>query len=414
MRRHFKLGCFLALLISPTTSTQQVFDTRTMSSQNHLESAAITLHKSWQVLGPFPAGMRELPFGGFPPTVVASYEELLSPTSDPTRYFSAYGPSNATTALQTFEAQVQTNDDNHIKQSLTVEYPNVDWPWVRKSAGWSSLQWQMIAATDLEVANNSTALAITMDKTAEFAVVPRSSFPGNATMQDGQSGKDAIEWHTGDWYSYIAAFSKEDTIAPELPISQHVIHLDQGSYKLLVRSQYEIRIFGDPRNNGGAESPKMTVGIDVAARSLQDVGQQDLIEAHTDPHHSNVPHVVGGWVAGWGLSFALRNIDPAKTYIARSVDVVEPASMKAKLREKWRIAPGQTITIPVQLNQTSSLDPTSTSLDLTVRIGTASDPDKAVITKIVRIPLIHKPAFWDASRDDQDHNAYTYSYLADD
>ncbi|TKY87280.1 hypothetical protein EX895_003957 [Sporisorium graminicola] len=414
MHRHFKSGYFLTLLISSTISTQQVFRADTMSATHRLDPTAVTLDTTWQVLGPFPGGMRELPFGGFPPSVAASYKELLDPTSGAERYFSAYGPSNATTTAQTFESQVQIDEANHIKQSLTVEYPSVDWPWVRKSAGWSSLQWQMVAATDLEIANNFTALAITMDKTAEFAVVPKSPPSDKATTQDRQGSNDAIEWHTGDWYSYIASFSREDTTAPELSISQHLIHLDQGSYKLLVRSQYEIRIFGDPRNDGGKESPKMTIGIDVTARSLQDVPQQDLIEIHTDPHHSNVPHVVGGWVAGWGLSLALRNIDPLETYVADSVDVVASTSLRAELRAKWRIAPGQTIVLPIKLNQTSPLDPTLNNIELTVHLRPVSDSAKAPITKSVRVPLIRKPAFWDASSSDQDHNAYMYSYLADD
>ncbi|CBQ72100.1 conserved hypothetical protein [Sporisorium reilianum SRZ2] len=406
MRKRVNFGYLLSLLVSSTISTQQVFHTETMSAAN-----AVTLDKSWHVLGPFPGGMRELPFGGFPPCIAASYEQLLSPTASAEQFFSAYGPSNGTTALQTFEAQVQTSDPNRIKHSLTVEYPTVDWAWVRKSAGWSSLQWQMIAATDLEIANNDTALAITLDKTAEFAIVPESSFPPNTT---GQGSNDAIEWHTGDWYSYISAFAHEDTIPPALPISHHLLHLDRGSYKLLVRSQYEIRIFGDPRNNGGVESPKMIIGIDVAARSLQGVGQQDRIEVHTDPQHSNVPHVVGGWVAGWGMSFALRNVDPVETYLVDSVDAVGSAPLTAEIRGEWRIAPGQTIMVPVRLNQTSALDSTLANIDLTVNLSTASDTAKATISKSVRIPLIHKPAFWNTSSNEQDHNAFMYSYLADD
>ena len=420
MRTRSKLVYVIALLVSPTVSTQQVFDATAINASSPLAPAAITLNKSWQVLGPFPGGMRELPFGSFPPSVATTYAALLHPLSASRRHYSVYGPTNATTTLKTFEASVQVSESDRIKQSLTVEYPNVDWPWIRKSAGWSSLQWQMIAATNLDVADNNTALAITMDKAAEFAVVSKSSSFANASLHDELDDEVAIEWHTGDWYSYIAAFSKEDASSSQLATSQHLLHVDQGSYTLFFRSQYEIRIFGDPRNNGGEESPKITIGIDVAARSLQGVEKAALVEVHTDPHHSNVPHVVGGWIAGWGLSFAVRNVDLNDTYLLHSIDVaksvsqVHQSSVMVELGAQLTVAPGQTISVPVKLRQTSPLDSTQTNLDLILHLSTASNPTNASIEKTVQIPLIRKPAFWNASSSDDDHNAYMYSYLAGD
>ncbi|SPO23397.1 uncharacterized protein UTRI_02075 [Ustilago trichophora] len=410
LRNSFSLGSLMALLVTATVSTQQVFQSEPRTTLPSLD-AAVSLDKRWRILGPFPAGMRELPFGGFPPLVASSYAQLLDPTLDQTRHFSTYGPTNATTTLQSFDAQVQTSEPSRIKQLLTVEYSNVDWPWVRKSAGWSSLQWQMVAATDLTIGQNRTALAITMDKTAEFAIVPEAGFSGNSTHQM------AIEWHTGDWYSYIAAFSAEADNAPELPISHHLLHLDQGAYKLLVRSMYEIRIFGDPRNNGGAESPKMTISIDIAVRGLQDIAKEETVGIHTDPHHSNVPHVVGGWVAGWGLSFAVRNMDPNNIYTLRGVDMTPNtfhSPLHAELGHELRVAPRQTVVVPVKLTQSSALTTNTTFLDLSLRLDVASNSDEAIFTKAVRIPLIHKPAFWEASSNDDDHNAYMYSYLASD
>ncbi|GAC92715.1 hypothetical protein PHSY_000270 [Pseudozyma hubeiensis SY62] len=358
--------------------------------------------------------MRELPFGGFPASATAFYPGLLNTNFGSNRHFSTYGPTNATTLLQSFEASVQSQSSERVRHSLTVEYPNVDWPWVRKSAGWSSLQWQMIAATDLDIEQNSTALAITMDKTAEFAMVRKDSFSVNATVPG------AIEWHTGDWYSYIAAFAKEDEPLVGLPISHHLVHLDRGLYKLLVRSQYEIRIFGDPRNSGGAESPKMTIGIDIAARGLQNAKQQDMVEAHTDPHHSNVPHIVGGWMAGWGLSFGIRSISPNETYILHSVNLSDDSpdavrtGLKAELGSTLTMSPSQTVAVPVRISQTAPIDSSLSSLVLNVSLTTISAPAEVKLTKSVRIPLVHKMAFWQAASDEQDHHAYMFSYLADD
>jgi len=418
-RHRFRLTSLIALLVTSTVSTQHVFQSEMASSGTTAAPAGntmLSLNTTWQVLGPFPAGMRELPFGGFPPSVSASYAELLDPIADQRRLFSTYGPINGTTARQTFAAQVQRQEPAHVQHSLTVEYPDVDWPWVRKSAGWSSLQWQMVAVTDLFIGSDETAVAITMDKTAEFAIVPQSDFKSNATMLDDTA---TIDWYTGDWYSYIPAFSKEDVVAPELPISHHLLHLDKGAYKLLVRSMYEIRIFGDP-DNGGSENPKMTLGIDIAARVLDNIAPAELIEVHIDPHHSNVPHVVGGNVAGWGLSFAVRNVSPNDTYTLQDVDIADPMTgtasppLKAELGLALSVAPLQTVLVPVKITQDFALDATTSYIDLALRLRSASDPSGTTITKPVRIPIIHKPAFWEASSSDDDHNAYMYSYLAPD
>ncbi|KAJ9478048.1 hypothetical protein PHBOTO_001615 [Pseudozyma hubeiensis] len=410
MKNVFKVGGAVALLVAFAASTQQVFQSASVADA----PTSFTLDRTWQVLGPFPGGMRELPFGGFPASATAFYPDLLNTDSGSNIHFSTYGPTNATTSLQSFKASVQSQSSERVKHSLTVEYPNVDWPWVRKSAGWSSLQWQMIAATDLEIEQNSTALAITLDKTAEFAIVPRESFLVDVTLPG------AIEWHTGDWYSYIAAFAKEDDPLSELPISHHLVHPDRGPCKLLVRSQYEIRIFGDPRNSGEAESPKMTIGIDIAARGLQNAKQENMIEAYTDPQHSNVPHIVGGWMAGWGLSFGIRNISPNETYILHSVNLSDDspeavrAGFTAELGSTLRIAPSQVVVVPVRISQTAPIGSSVTTLDLDVSLTTVDAPDRVIVTKIVRIPLVHKTAFWESPTDDQDHHAYMYSYLADD
>ncbi|SNX82974.1 uncharacterized protein MEPE_01680 [Melanopsichium pennsylvanicum] len=411
-RKRFMLGSLMALLVTFAISTQQVLQSQYSVDILPSTDALIALGTTWQVLGPFPAGMRELPFGGFPASVSSHYAQLLDPAITQNHY-SNYGPINGTTTLKTLLAEVQTQDPTHVRQSLTVEYDDVDWPWIRKSAGWSSLQWQMLAVTDLDIGQNETALAITMDKTAEFALIPITDFSASAT-------EPVIEWHTGDWYSYIDAFSKQGDTAPELPISHHLIHLDEGQYKLLVRSMYEIRIFGDPKNNNNKESPRITIGIDVAVRELTGVAQTELIEVHTDPHHSNVPHVVGGWIAGWGLSFSIRNLDPAKTHIVKGVGILETApdavklALSAKLGHELRIAPGQTVIVPLMLDQGAEIDTTLSHIDFSVNLSTASDTTAATITKFVSIPLVHKPAFWKSTSSDDDHNAYIYSYLAPD
>ncbi|GAK63729.1 uncharacterized protein PAN0_003c1937 [Moesziomyces antarcticus] len=412
------LGLVTALLVTYTVSTQHVFQQEPQAPAfDSAGKPALQLDTTWQVLGPFPAGMRELPFGGFPASPAPSMADLLLQNAGQDRYFTPYGTANATSTSRTFSAQVQAQDVRRVRHTLTIEYPDADWAWLRKSAGWSALQWQMIASTTLEIGQNNTAVAVTMDKTAEFAIVPMEASGGNSAQAKRELDRQPLEWHTGDWYSYIAAFSKEDAASDRLPISHHLLHLDQGSYTLLVRSMYEIRIFGDPRNNGGQESPRMVLGIDLAARALDDVTSDEVVEIHTDPHHSNVPHVVGGWLAGWGLSFGVRNLHPTEVYTLESIDVqtsfsgVEQPPIAVKLGIPLTLSPSQTLVVPIKLNQSGPLDVSNTTLDLSLMLRSAAGD---TINKAVSIPLVHKDAFWDASRDDQDHHAYMYSYLAPD
>ncbi|KAI3476422.1 hypothetical protein L1887_61987 [Cichorium endivia] len=404
------LGLVVALLVTYTVSKQHVFQQQPQTpASGSMVKPALQLDTTWQVLGPFPAGMRELPFGGFPASPASSMADLLLQATGQDRYFTPYGTANATSTSKAFSAQVQVQDTSRVRHTLTVEYPDVDWAWVRKSAGWSALQWQMLASTTLEISQNNTAVAITMDKTAEFAIAPMEASDRNATH--GRLVRHPSEWHTGDWYSYIAAFSKEDAASDRLPVSHHLLHLHQGSYKLLVRSMYEIRIFGDPRNNGGQESPRMVLGIDLAARALDQAPKEEVVEIHSDPHHSNVPHVVGGWLAGWGLSFGVRNMHPTEAYTLESIDSFEQPSISVELGIPLTLSPSQTLVIPTKLNQSAPLGASITSLDLSLTLrSTAGD----TIAKAVSIPLIHKDAFWEASSDDQDHHAYMYSYLAPD
>ncbi len=97
MRNHFTFGSLIALLVTSSASTQQVFETERMPSFSSSEAAAITLDKSWQVLGPFPAGMRGLPFGGFPASVASSYADLFDLSDGAKPHLTTYGPFNSTT-----------------------------------------------------------------------------------------------------------------------------------------------------------------------------------------------------------------------------------------------------------------------------------------------------------------------------
>ena len=223
-----------------------------------------------------------------------------------------------------------------VKQDLIVDYPEIDWAFIRKTAGWDSLQWQMMAVTDLEITgsnqcssgttiqpctdhisqNSSVLVSFTTDKVAEFAIVPRDAFD--------QMPKDyPIEWYNGDWYSYVrSATNGADGGSPRLSTAQHKVTLQPGSYRVLLRSMYEIRIFADP----GQQDPKLRLGIDIQATQATINEEIGALQPSLSSLYSNTPDIVGGWFAGWGLSLGVENLDSENWYRVLNVKAVGPAS----------------------------------------------------------------------------------------
>jgi hypothetical protein len=388
---------FVSLLFLATIvrSTQYIFR---MNATDPI--IPLSLSASWSVLGPFPAGMREEPFGGFSAATYGSFAELFASSE---HFFSTYGPTNVTTLVTNFTAQVLDEGPSRARQQLIIDYPAVDWNGIRKSAGWSSLQWQMIALTDFHIGTANSALAITMDKTAHFAIVPATKFQGQQTF----------EWHTGDWYSYVAPFSAESSPPNSLPISHHLVHLNQGSYKLLVQSGYEIRIFGDPQDG----DPKIKLGIDMSVVSMDSTNMDKAIDTYTDSCHSNVPHIIGGWFAGWGFSFAIRNTFSSGAFRLLRVEMVDDQAKLCNLtlESRLHVAAGQLLLVPVQVHQTEPLLPTLKQLTFDIILAPATAATgEGLLRKTLMIPLVHKPAFWEHDNDKGSDNAYIYSYLAPD
>ncbi|KAN0064402.1 hypothetical protein ACQY0O_002600 [Thecaphora frezii] len=357
-------------------------------------------------------------------TWLGSYGSILG--GNPSRGFpSAYSPRNATVSAKTLRADVVQHNDSsffRVDQTLQVGYPEIPWKTVRASAGWASLQWQMVAYADLTVAphdeptlqHGGLVMAISMDKVSEFAIVPAQDFE-----QDHLTSVPC--WHNGDWYSYIKTASNtgDTTNGRRLPDSHHLIQFVPGEYKVLVRSMYEIRIFADPRE----ADPQIKLGITFSGTPALSRPKRPLVELSAISTHTNVPNIVGGWMAGWGVSFGVRNYEGQAWFLVHDIELVGEAKtvFDALLPKPIRLAPGQSRQVPVKLTQLRPLNKSIDSIRLRVSISPVNldklspDPDNRSIASMeISLKLQQRPAFYNEPSPNVMDRAFTFSYLARD
>lgn len=295
------------------------------------------LQREWTVLGPLPAGMRELPFGGNPALAYGNPAFLL--TLDRNRSVPSVYSAGANGGIEpigvsaTEEAELcrdstpNSSSPSSASQLLTVRFPDYDWDSLRSTAGWSALQWQALAAADLRISSTGGTFAFAMDKVAEFALVPRKMWDDAAERADAEP---RIEWYRGDWYSYN--FDDQPIPDPSAPRSDpadghaeegkqqkqqqyhfpHLLHIEPGEYKLVLRLMYENRIFGDPRSSSDADGvPTVRVNLHIGKFQPLPVNVRVL----DTPPSLVLPDVTGGWLAGYGVSVALQNTGSAEVTI---------------------------------------------------------------------------------------------------
>lgn len=137
-------------------------------------------------------------------------------------------PANGTATWKTTEALVQTGS---IKTNayLTIEYPNVDWDFLRLIYGWAAFQYQAWARGELVIRGKKTQHVILhTDAILEYWV-------------------DDQHYFGGDYYSFRKA--------------PPVLHLEPGTHRLDIRLMRDVRAFG------GIVEPKIDVEIGIQQTS---------------------------------------------------------------------------------------------------------------------------------------------------
>ncbi|PWN46705.1 hypothetical protein IE53DRAFT_391128, partial [Violaceomyces palustris] len=387
-------------------------------SPQPLKLTTISLSTQWSVLGPFPAGMREHPLGGFGGAVFGSYDELLFGPGSFKALPSVYGLVNGSVSTKTFRSTEDRADPQGLKlsQTLRISYPETDWKFIRQTAGWASIQWQAVAATELRIdsASDLEKIGLVLDKAAEFALKP----------VDGSN--EVLEWHNGDWYSYNRPPASINP--PGLPVNSgdlgtlvpHVLELKPGLYKLYIKGVYENRIFGDPADG----NPVMNIGIAIevltpSSKRLDSTqGEEISIKSVTKKPFGIVPTLVGGWLAGWGVGFALRN-DGFDWVDVQSVKILGDAanSFSPSLLENIRIAPSQSRPVAIKMDQHLPLADRINTIN--VELGVRSLESDLMTTKqsttiSATLALDRKPSFHASDAPNADFYSFVFTYLASD
>lgn len=291
------LVCFLALAHSFTfdvgsTKTAQneqiTFHDLSSPTDIRVNYGRLVLSQQWTAIGPFPAGMREHQLGAFPAVISDSLPNLFNLTH-PVQIPSTYGKAGSVQAMMVEPHIYNTGNTNRARYSVRISYPDLDWSMIRQSTGWAGLQWQALSVTDLVITGNSIAtLNINLGSAAEFTIMSKEEY----INYSWDNTSFHTRWYNGDWYGYNSEGLDKASHVPG-----HVIRLVPGDYKLLVKSVYEVRIFGDMKKR----TPDVVFDIDIQ------VLENSNVQAITTGQYGIAPDVVDGQMAGWGISFAIRN-----------------------------------------------------------------------------------------------------------
>ncbi|KAE8271397.1 hypothetical protein A4X09_0g942 [Tilletia walkeri] len=339
-------------------------------------TADVVLSTEWVAMGPYPAGMREQHLGanpaaifGHPSDVLASFKTENATWLPP---FTTYAnrPPRASFVSKLISDSAQGNRQKH---ALSVSFP-ISFEEIRSYQGWTSLQWQSYLSSELVVeCKNETRdpcpVFISVERAAEFAVVPRSASSDFEPTE--------LEWFTCDWYSYNDGPETFDQTTEKAfkagpPPQPHILLLATGQYSFILRTMYEDRIFGDPRdyNNAQRTDPIVNVVIDIGrfeAPMLQSLEPGDAVpQSPLSVFNLLAPSIVNGRFAGWGIAVDVLNHGPDVMIVNRA-DLVVPglndSSFSASIPVAVRIEPLQTRSIPVQVQQSvHNLDTLSQTL----------------------------------------------------
>ena len=156
----------------------------------------------------------------------------------------------------------------HDRIGLEVQFPEIDWTFIRSVFGWSALQYQCWARGEIMVNGDTIkTIALYTDYILEFWL--------DSELQFG-----------GDFYAFRRA-----------PL---VVHLEPGSHRL------DLRIIRDVRAMGGTGVP----GVDVEVEAQ--VSSENL---HVQVDKILLPEIVDGTLTSKYASVPIRNDGQSWVYI---------------------------------------------------------------------------------------------------
>ncbi|MCJ1466655.1 hypothetical protein MMC07_005275 [Pseudocyphellaria aurata] len=228
---------------------------------------------------------------------------------------SRYHSSLAPEGLVSWTTQQAENSSNPAVADLTVDFPHINWEYLRPIDGWASLQYQAWARGRLVITGDSSqTIVMYTDKVLEFWV-------------------DDQPYFGGDFYAFRRA-----------PL---VLHLHSGSHTIDVRLIRDIRAMGGV----GDTSIHIKLNAQKSDGGLTSTGELTL------------PDLFEGQLASQLASIPIRN-EEQEWIDVQDIKSVDKAFVLAMTRESpFRVAPGQTRPLVFQISM-----PRSTSFNLSLKI----------------------------------------------
>ncbi|KAI5124055.1 hypothetical protein M0805_003883 [Coniferiporia weirii] len=284
----------------------------------------ISLSEDWDVLGPFPIHAREqhLLNPGFPLNLTVPYE---------------HEPNQTWTSPYADNAQVTwSKAHSDAEGKLAVSYPDIRWSYLRATDGWAAVQHHSILHTTLTVTplrkgpswDPLPRLLVKLKQGSFFTVLPREVHEPFVP-----------QWHAGNIYGLL----RDPPNAVELPGT--VSNVNSTTFDFFISGDYEIRLFGDPRDYG-EERPtlKLNVSVSVEEKRKAVVRQQS---------HDVVCDFVDGYAFGDALGVGLRSVDG--WWIVENIQLPGnfPKALALSVRNRQTLAPSQTRIVPISIEQSA-------------------------------------------------------------
>jgi hypothetical protein len=177
-------------------------------------------HETYDALGPFPLGTRELPFLSSPLHAFGSSAAAPVPLTSPvgTSYPSAYGTNGSASW-----ATLRPDDEGW----LDVEWapPLVDWVGLRRTEGWAGLQHLSLLRSEIVVPAAASYVGLLVQGHA-WAIVPQDRL------------EEPVVWHTGDIYAFSESLGGG---AKAADVYGQAVRLHAGKHWIYLKVLYEIR-----------------------------------------------------------------------------------------------------------------------------------------------------------------------------
>ncbi|PVG01691.1 hypothetical protein CPB86DRAFT_698784 [Serendipita vermifera] len=331
----------------------------------------LELEDVWDVLGPFPQHAREQHFKApsYPVNLSQSWDAILTEEY----------PSSLVNGGVVGWTRRKMSDG-----TLLVEFPEAPWKQLRATEGWAILQHHALLHTRLRISPPSSAHQEVQVPTYIKANIRQASF--FAIIPQNQSSDYTPKWHNGNIYDLS---NSPDQII-ELPHSPDTNEVT--IYHLIVSADSEIRLFGDPLDVDGQEDPIQRVMVDFS------IPQTSLeLSLSTNPQLSVAPDFVDGWALSDG-AIGIGVISYEGWWEVASLHINTNAFNATNKHLPMRIAPSQTVIIPVSFGQNDTYF--NAAIPISIELCRIDTPRIELdcthrITLDINVPIVHKSSWWD-------------------